>query len=55
MTWMAVVENIATLLIAAAIILGIYALGGGYFSLIGFVLFLNLNYVQRKKPEDEED
>jgi hypothetical protein len=39
----AVIENIVTLSVIAAIILGIYAMGGGLWGMWAFVLLLNLN------------
>ena len=39
------VENIGTLVAAATVILGLYAMGAGAWSASGFVILLNLNYI----------
>jgi len=37
------IENIVTLIVMAAIIIGLYAMGEGVLSLLGLVLMLNLS------------
>jgi hypothetical protein len=44
---MAVLENVATLVVAMATVLGLYALGAGGFSALGLVFLLNLNYARK--------
>jgi hypothetical protein len=46
-----VIENIATIAGMVALILGLYAMGAGGWSLWGFVLLANLNSVRREKEE----
>lgn len=43
-----VIENVATLAAATATILGLYALGAGTFSLVGFLFLLNITYIDKK-------
>lgn len=43
-----IIENIATLGAATATILGLYALGAGTFSLVGFGFLLNITYIKGK-------
>ena len=47
----AMIENVATLVIAAVLVLGLYALGAGGFSAVGFIILLNIQYVRRKPTE----
>lgn len=50
----AMIENIATLTACVVTILGLYALDAGYFSAIGFVFLLNINYIKKKAVEPNE-
>ncbi len=45
----AIIENIVTLLVCAAIVLGLYAMGAGFWSFAGFAVLLNLNYFKSRK------
>lgn len=47
----AMLENIATMAAAVITILGLYALGAGYFSAVGFAFLLNINYVKKKADD----
>lgn len=40
----AVIENVATMIATAAIVLGLYYMGAGAWSFLGFLLLLNMNY-----------
>lgn len=42
-TW-SYIENICTMIVITAIILGIYAMGGGLWGMWAFVLLFNINY-----------
>ena len=44
----AIIENIATLAATTAIVLGLYAMGAGYLSVVGFICLLNLNGPKEK-------
>lgn len=43
------IENCITLLITAALILGLYKMGAGGWSFWGLVLLMNINYYPRAK------
>ena len=45
------IENIVTVIAIAAIVIGLYAMGAGGFSAVGFILFLNLNTHSRTTTE----
>lgn len=53
----AVLENVATMAAAVITILGLYALGAGGFSAIGFVFLLNINYFRKTNntPRDVDE
>ena len=38
------VENIVTMILIAVIVLGLYAMGAGLWSFVGFVLLVNINF-----------
>ena len=38
------IENIVTMSVIAAIILGLYYMGGGYWGFISLILLTNMNY-----------
>lgn len=46
-----VIENIATLIATAVIVVGLYWLGAGGWSFLGFLLLLNINYLTRRKTD----
>lgn len=46
-TW-SYIENICTMALITAIILGIYAMGGGLWGMWAFILLLNLNCPAKK-------
>lgn len=48
MTTAARLENVATMGAAVSAIVGLYALGAGTWSAVGFVFLLNLNYMKKK-------
>jgi hypothetical protein len=39
----AVIENVITMTLTATVVLGLYAMGAGGWSLCGFLLMLNMN------------
>ena len=50
---LAILENIVTLLVIAAIIVGVYAFGGGGYGFWALVLMVNLNSVSAKLKDKE--
>ena len=49
------IENIVTVIAITAIVLGLYAMGAGGFSAVGFILFFNLNMSSRKTTTEKKN
>jgi hypothetical protein len=47
-------ENLATLAAIVAVVIGLYALGAGGYSAVGFILLLNINSFKRVKEDAKE-
>ena len=52
----ALIENVFTLIVMATLIIALYVLGAGNYSLFGLLLLLNINLIptgNRKHPKDD--
>ena len=41
------IENIVTMICCTVLVLGLYALSDSYYSMLGLVLLMNMNYPKR--------
>jgi hypothetical protein len=47
----AIIENMVTIVVAGATVIGLYAFGAGCHAGWGFLLLINLNYPRRRTTE----